>query len=174
MALAAAAGRGVCVWRGQRQVSARGRCVTALAAFRHRAAAPELAPAVLGAAAAALVAGGCCAGGAQAAASATAAFDGDWVDTNHPGCMRRIENGVLSGEDPVPFVPAKGDGKPGSPCVPGGERKPWSIKLSQVDNEAGTVYIDFDQKDGSGEAFLAKLEGGGLRINDTTLWPRKQ
>ena len=106
-------------------------------------------------------------------APAASRFDGTYADTNHPGCARTIRDGVLSGEDPVPFVPAPGDGTPGSPCTPGGETKPWSIRLKEQDERAGTVFINFDEKDGSGEAFTARLTAdGGLRINDTTLWPR--
>ncbi|XRB09280.1 DNA helicase [Pycnococcus provasolii] len=122
----------------------------------------------------AVVIGSVLVGGNVDAANAATVFDGKWVDTNHPGCRREIQNGVLYGDDPVPFVPAAGDGKPGSPCIAGGETKPWSVKLTQIDEKKGTVLIDFDQKDGSGERFVAQLVDGGkkLRINDTTTWPR--
>ena len=91
-------------------------------------------------------------------------FSGSFADPNHPGCPREItKNGVLRGYDPVPFE--KGKGCRGRKVVtpedvfqyPGKTMRYWEIQTKLVGKTKDEIYIDFDQKDGSGEKVVAKL-----------------
>ncbi|KAK3245619.1 hypothetical protein CYMTET_44822 [Cymbomonas tetramitiformis] len=105
---------------------------------------------------------------AQRVAPAEASvFTGKYFDSNHPGCPRNIDsNGVLEGLDPDPFVPGQGygqeEGAPGT-CYAQGTKSggsgkptvPWKIQTIISDDDK-TIFIDFDQKDGSGCSALFK------------------
>eukprot|EP00873_Tetraselmis_striata_P025642 jgi/Tetstr1/445906/TSEL_033535.t1 len=99
-------------------------------------------------------------------ASATTVFAGVYNDPNHPGCPRTIDaTGKIEGVDPVPF--RRGDG-----CTEGTKLSPpWTIQ-GKIDEDKGTIFIDFDQKDGSGEAFLGEWTGAGIRLPDGTVWSK--
>ena len=48
----------------------------------------------------------------------------------------------------------------------------WTIQ-GKIDEAEKTIFIDFDQKDGSGEAFLGKWTGTGIELPDGTVWTKK-
>eukprot|EP00193_Tetraselmis_chui_P019578 CAMPEP_0177774568 /NCGR_PEP_ID=MMETSP0491_2-20121128/13589_1 /TAXON_ID=63592 /ORGANISM="Tetraselmis chuii, Strain PLY429" /LENGTH=178 /DNA_ID=CAMNT_0019292981 /DNA_START=171 /DNA_END=707 /DNA_ORIENTATION=- len=98
----------------------------------------------------------------------TTVFAGLYDDPNHPGCPRTIDvTGKIEGVDPVPF-------KRGAGCSKGTKLSPpWTIQ-GKIDEEAGTIFIDFDQKDGSGEAFLGKWTGSGIELPDGTVWSKRR
>eukprot|EP00239_Pterosperma_sp_CCMP1384_P012521 CAMPEP_0197861254 /NCGR_PEP_ID=MMETSP1438-20131217/37169_1 /TAXON_ID=1461541 /ORGANISM="Pterosperma sp., Strain CCMP1384" /LENGTH=132 /DNA_ID=CAMNT_0043478363 /DNA_START=375 /DNA_END=773 /DNA_ORIENTATION=+ len=118
-----------------------------------------------------------------APSQAASVFTGTYLDSNHPGCPRAIDsNGVLTGLDPDPFVPGQGFGKePGEAgtCYADGTKSggsdkatvPWKIQ-TKIDEEKGTIFIDFDQKDGSGESFTCKWTGTGILLPDGKEWTK--
>ena len=125
---------------------------------------------------------------AQSLASSSSSFDerfsGSFADPNHPGCPREItKNGVLRGYDPVPFE--KGKGCRGRKVVtpedvfqyPGKTMRYWEIQTKLVGkaNNKDEIYIDFDQKDGSGEKVVAKLnENEEIVFPTGEVWKRRR
>ncbi len=125
---------------------------------------------------------------AQSLASSSSSFDerfsGSFADPNHPGCPREItKNGVLRGYDPVPFE--KGKGCRGRKVVtpedvfayPGKTMRYWEIQTKPVGkaNNKDEIYIDFDQKDGSGEKVIAKLnENEEIVFPTGEVWKRRR
>ena len=125
---------------------------------------------------------------AQSLASSSSSFDerfsGSFADPNHPGCPREItKNGVLRGYDPVPFE--KGKGCRGRKVVtpedvfayPGKTMRYWEIQTKLVGkaNNKDEIYIDFDQKDGSGEKVIAKLnENEEIVFPTGEVWKRRR
>jgi len=111
-------------------------------------------------------------------------FSGSFADPNHPGCPREItKNGVLRGYDPVPFE--KGKGCRGRKVVtpedvfayPGKTMRYWEIQTKPVGkaNNKDEIYIDFDQKDGSGEKVIAKLnENEEIVFPTGEVWKRRR
>jgi len=111
-------------------------------------------------------------------------FSGSFADPNHPGCPREItKNGVLRGYDPVPFE--KGKGCRGRKVVtpedvfqyPGKTMRYWEIQTKLVGkaNNKDEIYIDFDQKDGSGEKVIAKLnENEEIVFPTGEVWKRRR
>jgi hypothetical protein len=82
-------------------------------------------------------------------------------------CERTIDdNGVIRGVDPVPF--ARGSG-----CKPGISATPWKIQ-GKVSSDDKSIFINFDEKDGSGEAFdgVFDKKRNGLLLPDGTLWKK--
>lgn len=99
-------------------------------------------------------------------AHAESVFVGDYEDPNHPGCARTVDSTLkIRGIDPVPF--SRGAG-----CKAGISAKPWSISGKLKDER--TLFINFDEKDGSGEAFDAawNVTPPGILLPDGTLWRR--
>ena len=125
---------------------------------------------------------------AESLASSSSSFDerfsGSFADPNHPGCPREItKNGVLRGYDPVPFE--KGKGCRGRKVVtpedvfayPGKTMRYWEIQTKPVGkaNNKDEIYIDFDQKDGSGEKVIAKLnENEEIVFPTGEVWKRRR
>lgn len=123
---------------------------------------------------------------AQSLASSSSSFDerfsGSFADPNHPGCPREItKNGVLRGYDPVPFE--KGKGCRGRKVVtpedvfayPGKTMRYWEIQTKLVGKNKDEIYIDFDQKDGSGEKVVAKLnENEEIVFPTGEVWKRRR
>ena len=123
---------------------------------------------------------------AQSLASSSSSFDerfsGSFADPNHPGCPREItKNGVLRGYDPVPFE--KGKGCRGRKVVtpedvfqyPGKTMRYWEIQTKLVGKNKDEIYIDFDQKDGSGEKVIAKLnENEEIVFPTGEVWKRRR
>ena len=123
---------------------------------------------------------------AQSLASSSSSFDerfsGSFADPNHPGCPREItKNGVLRGYDPVPFE--KGKGCRGRKVVtpedvfqyPGKTMRYWEIQTKVVGKTKDEIYIDFDQKDGSGEKVVAKLnEREEIVFPTGEVWKRRR
>ena len=109
-------------------------------------------------------------------------FSGSFADPNHPGCPREItKNGVLRGYDPVPFE--KGKGCRGRKVVtpedvfqyPGKTMRYWEIQTKPVGKNKDEIYIDFDQKDGSGEKVIAKLnENEEIVFPTGEVWKRRR
>ena len=109
-------------------------------------------------------------------------FSGSFADPNHPGCPREItKNGVLRGYDPVPFE--KGKGCRGRKVVtpedvfqyPGKTMRYWEIQTKLVGKNKDEIYIDFDQKDGSGEKVVAKLnEREEIVFPTGEVWKRRR
>ena len=109
-------------------------------------------------------------------------FSGSFADPNHPGCPREITpNGVLRGYDPVPFE--KGKGCRGRKVVtpedvfqyPGKTMRYWEIQTKLVGKNKDEIYIDFDQKDGSGEKVVAKLnEREEIVFPTGEVWKRRR
>ena len=109
-------------------------------------------------------------------------FSGSFADPNHPGCPREItKNGVLRGYDPVPFE--KGKGCRGRKVVtpedvfayPGKTMRYWEIQTKLVGKNKDEIYIDFDQKDGSGEKVIAKLNENEQIVFPTgEVWKRRR
>ena len=109
-------------------------------------------------------------------------FSGSFADPNHPGCPREItKNGVLRGYDPVPFE--KGKGCRGRKVVtpedvfqyPGKTMRYWEIQTKLVGKTKDEIYIDFDQKDGSGEKVVAKLnENEEIVFPTGEVWKRRR
>ena len=90
-------------------------------------------------------------------------FAGKYIDPNHPHCPRAIdEAGVITGIDPVPF--AEGRGCRGykkaneASAVAAGKINPWRIE-GKIAKDDRSIFIDFDQKDGSGESFTGVWNG---------------
>ena len=100
-----------------------------------------------------------------ALAASNTRFAGSYADANHPGCARVIDNdGQLRGVDPVPFERGAGcaAGIPASACsIHGVPKKQDSL-----------LFINFDEKDWSGEAFDATWTPQGLVLPDGTSWKR--
>jgi len=123
---------------------------------------------------------------AQSLASSSSSFDerfsGSFADPNHPGCPREItKNGVLRGYDPVPFE--KGKGCRGRKVLtpedvfqyPGKTMRYWEIQTKPVGKNKDEIYIDFDQKDGSGEKVIAKLnENEEIVFPTGEVWKRRR
>ena len=109
-------------------------------------------------------------------------FSGSFADPNHPGCPREITpNGLLRGYDPVPFE--KGKGCRGRKVVtpedvfqyPGKTMRYWEIQTKLVGKNKDEIYIDFDQKDGSGEKVVAKLnEREEIVFPTGEVWKRRR
>ena len=109
-------------------------------------------------------------------------FSGSFADPNHPGCPREItKNGTLRGYDPVPFE--KGKGCRGRKVVtpedvfqyPGKTMRYWEIQTKLVGKAKDEIYIDFDQKDGSGEKVVAKLnEREEIVFPTGEVWKRRR
>ena len=109
-------------------------------------------------------------------------FSGSFADPNHPGCPREITpNGVLRGYDPVPFE--KGKGCRGRKVLtpedvfqyPGKTMRYWEIQTKLVGKNKDEIYIDFDQKDGSGEKVIAKLnENEEIVFPTGEVWKRRR
>mmetsp|Transcript_31368 Transcript_31368/g.43523 ORF Transcript_31368/g.43523 Transcript_31368/m.43523 type:complete len:250 (-) Transcript_31368:229-978(-) len=115
----------------------------------------------------ALLTAALCVSTLQQPSLAATVFSGVYSDPNHPKCERTIdEDGVIRGVDPVPF--ARGSG-----CAPGISASPWKIqgKISKNDSK---IFINFDEKDGSGEAFdgVFDKKQNGLLLPDGTLWEK--
>ena len=107
-------------------------------------------------------------------AAATTVFAGKYIDPNHPHCPREIDaDGVITGIDPVPFV--KGSGCRGykkkneAAAVEAGKINPWTIK-AKIAGDDKSIFIDFDQKDGSGESFTGVWNGRGIEFPDGNVW----
>ena len=123
---------------------------------------------------------------AQSLASSSSSFDerfsGSFADPNHPGCPREItKNGVLRGYDPVPFEKGKGcrGRKVYTPedvfAYPGKTMRYWEIQTKLVGKTKDEIYIDFDQKDGSGEKVIAKLnENEEIVFPTGEVWKRRR
>lgn len=119
---------------------------------------------------------------ASLASSFDERFSGSFADPNHPGCPREItKNGVLRGYDPVPFE--KGKGCRGRKVVtpedvfayPGKTMRYWEIQTKLVGKNKDEIYIDFDQKDGSGEKVIAKLnENEEIVFPTGEVWKRRR
>eukprot|EP00798_Chlamydomonas_sp_ICE-L_P030365 gene30365-35370_t len=108
-----------------------------------------------------------CATTLQQPAMASTIFSGVYADPNHPKCERTIdEDGVIRGVDPVPF--ARGSG-----CAPGISASTWKIEGNIASGDA-SIFINFDEKDGSGEAFdgVFDRDQNGLLLPDGTLWKK--
>ena len=94
---------------------------------------------------------------------------GVYADPNHPLCERTIdENGVIRGVDPVPFERGAGCGTPGMSA------NAWKIngKIAPKDK---SIFINFDEKDGSGEAFdgvYDKKRNGASPLSISPIRPR--
>ena len=109
-------------------------------------------------------------------------FSGSFADPNHPGCPREITpNGLLRGYDPVPFE--KGKGCRGRKVLtpedvfqyPGKTMRYWEIQTKVVGKTKDEIYIDFDQKDGSGEKVVAKLnENEEIVFPTGEVWKRRR
>ena len=119
---------------------------------------------------------------ASLASSFDERFSGSFADPNHPGCPREItKNGVLRGYDPVPFE--KGKGCRGRKVLtpedvfqyPGKTMRYWEIQTKLVGKAKDEIYIDFDQKDGSGEKVVAKLnEREEIVFPTGEVWKRRR
>ena len=119
---------------------------------------------------------------ASLASSFDERFSGSFADPNHPGCPREITpNGLLRGYDPVPFE--KGKGCRGRKVVtpedvfqyPGKTMRYWEIQTKLVGKAKDEIYIDFDQKDGSGEKVVAKLnEREEIVFPTGEVWKRRR
>jgi F-box protein 18 (helicase) len=119
---------------------------------------------------------------ASLASSFDERFSGSFADPNHPGCPREITpNGVLRGYDPVPFE--KGKGCRGRKVLtpedvfqyPGKTMRYWEIQTKLVGKAKDEIYIDFDQKDGSGEKVVAKLnEREEIVFPTGEVWKRRR
>lgn len=119
---------------------------------------------------------------AQSLAAFDERFSGSFADPNHPGCPREITpNGLLRGYDPVPFE--KGKGCRGRKVVtpedvfsyPGKTMRYWEIQTKLVGKTKDEIYIDFDQKDGSGEKVVAKLnESKEIVFPTGEVWKRRR
>lgn len=110
---------------------------------------------------------GLCTSALQQPVWAETVFSGVYADPNHPMCDRTIDdNGVIRGVDPVPF--ARGSG-----CKPGISASPWKIQ-GKVSSDDKSIFINFDEKDGSGEAFDGVFDNkrNGLLLPDGTLWKK--
>ena len=109
-------------------------------------------------------------------------FSGSFADPNHPGCPREItKNGTLRGYDPVPFEKGKGcrGRKVYTPedvfHYPGNTMRYWEIQTKLVGKAKDEIYIDFDQKDGSGEKVVAKLnERNEIVFPTGEVWKRRR
>ena len=119
---------------------------------------------------------------ASLASSFDERFSGSFADPNHPGCPREItKNGTLRGYDPVPFE--KGKGCRGRKVLtpedvfqyPGKTMRYWEIQTKLVGKTKDEIYIDFDQKDGSGEKVVAKLnEREEIVFPTGEVWKRRR
>jgi len=87
----------------------------------------------------------------------------------------------LRGYDPVPFE--KGKGCRGRKVVtpedvfayPGKTMRYWEIQTKLVGKTKDEIYIDFDQKDGSGEKVVAKLnENEEIVFPTGEVWKRRR
>jgi hypothetical protein len=87
----------------------------------------------------------------------------------------------LRGYDPVPFE--KGKGCRGRKVVtpedvfqyPGKTMRYWEIQTKLVGKNKDEIYIDFDQKDGSGEKVVAKLnEREEIVFPTGEVWKRRR
>jgi hypothetical protein len=58
-------------------------------------------------------------------------------------------------------------------AVEQGKIKPWRIN-AQIAADDASIFIDFDQKDGSGESFTGKWTGKGIEFPDGNVWTRKE
>ena len=103
-------------------------------------------------------------------------FAGKYIDPNHPHCPRAIdEAGVITGIDPVPF--AEGRGCRGykkaneASAVAAGKINPWRIE-GKIAKDDRSIFIDFDQKDGSGESFTGEWNGAGIVFPDGNQWTK--
>ena len=109
-------------------------------------------------------------------------FSGSFADPNHPGCPREITSkGLLRGYDPVPFEKGKGcrGRKVLTPedvfAYPGKTMRYWEIQTKLVGKTKDEIYIDFDQKDGSGEKVVAKLnENEEIVFPTGEVWKRRR
>ena len=108
------------------------------------------------------------------AAFAQTVFAGSYIDPNHPHCPREIDDGgVISGIDPVPFQ--KGRGCRGykkaneSKAIEAGKITAWKIN-GKVAKDDKSIFIDFDEKDGSGESFTGEWNGIGIVFPDGNVW----
>ena len=118
----------------------------------------------------------------QSLASFDERFSGSFADPNHPGCPREITSkGLLRGYDPVPFE--KGKGCRGRKVLtpedvfqyPGKTMRYWEIQTKLVGKTKDEIYIDFDQKDGSGEKVVAKLnEREEIVFPTGEVWKRRR
>ena len=119
---------------------------------------------------------------ASLASSFDERFSGSFADPNHPGCPREITpNGLLRGYDPVPFE--KGKGCRGRKVLtpedvfqyPGKTMRYWEIQTKVVGKTKDEIYIDFAQKDGSGEKVVAKLnEREEIVFPTGEVWKRRR
>jgi F-box protein 18 (helicase) len=109
-------------------------------------------------------------------ALAATVFTGKYIDPNHPHCPREIDaSGVVSGIDPVPFE--KGRGCRGykkaneARAIEAGKITAWKID-AQIAKDDTSIFIDFDQKDGSGESFTGVWNGVGVAFPDGNVWSK--
>lgn len=109
-------------------------------------------------------------------AFASTVFEGKYIDPNHPHCPRDIDAaGVISGIDPVPFE--KGRGCRGykkaneSKAIEAGKITAWKIN-GKIAKDDASIFIDFDQKDGSGESFTGEWNGVGIAFPDGNVWTK--
>jgi|TARA_B110000977_G_C11086268_1_gene494843 hypothetical protein len=83
--------------------------------------------------------------------------------------------GVISGIDPVPFE--KGRGCRGykkaneTKAIEAGKITAWRIN-GKIGKDDKTIFIDFDQKDGSGESFVGEWNGAGIEFPDGNVWEK--
>ena len=94
---------------------------------------------------------------------------------------RNHQNGTLRGYDPVPFEKGKGcrGRKVYTPedvfQYPGNTMRYWEIQTKMVGKAKDEIYIDFDQKDGSGEKVVAKLnERNEIVFPTGEVWKRRR
>eukprot|EP00899_Mesostigma_viride_P005452 jgi/Mesvir1/14908/Mv05506-RA.1 len=91
---------------------------------------------------------------------------GVYADPNHPGCQRTVtKDWKILGKDPASF-------KKGAGCVDGQPQTPWQIQGKLVEGDAPAIFIDFSQKDDTGESFVGTWSGKGIRFPDGNEWPK--
>lgn len=95
----------------------------------------------------------------------TSPIPGDYNDSSHPGCIRRVlSSGNVQGEDPPGLL------TPGSKCVPGDITTPWELEGSIVGNQ---LVVSFDPIDEVKQGpILAQFKDNTLRTANG-LWTKK-
>jgi len=92
---------------------------------------------------------------------------GDYDDSSHPGCLRRVgADGTVYGEDPP------GPLSPGSSCKPGDKTIPWQLPGSIVGPDQ--MIINFDPIDAEKQGpILAVLKPDGALVTRNGVWTKK-
>ena len=107
-------------------------------------------------------------------AAATTVFAGKYIDPNHPHCPREIDaDGVITGYRPRSLRQGSGcrgyKKKNEAAAIEAGKINPWTIK-AKIAPDDKSIFIDFDQKDGSGESFTGVWNGRGIEFPDGNVW----